>query len=299
MAGSKNTLESQLRGAEVLLKNKADVNAKNNLGNNALMMAIFFDYQDLARILINWGSDVSIVAGGSTTALHFPCLSNDSKLVKLLLKKGTPIDVQNEEGRTALMWVLLIKRPSNKLDTLKALLKKDPDVNTIDLSGNNILTINPDLDNESLKVVLEHLAKMDTLNLSLHQNILNTIKNKTSFNNYFAKCKKELSEAKNSKIHDFSVTYFDLLRNDKKKLMNYAKNESLVQYLENSDYKKFKIFGPYMQKNMAKAVKRCKMHNSAAKSLRECLPMNPPDLVIDKIINLFDKLDLKKLSQDV
>lgn len=304
----KDKMETQLQVAKILLLNKADVKVKTVYGKTPLNLAVHHNHYEIAKLLIDYGSDVDAIAFDDGTApLHWACSLFNEKLIKLLLKKGANINVTDLGGRTPMMWSLAINRlyinqinnlELKQLRVLKILLKNNADVNTVDAAGNNILTIEPELDNECFKIIMEHMAKMSVLNLSIKPSLLKTIAKQKSLNNYFARCKKELLEAKNTRIHDYSVTYFDLYVNDKRRMMNYAGNKDLVERFEKSDYKKkYRIFAPYMQKNMAKAVMKRRLRDDAAMSLRECLPVNPTDLIIEKIISFLNELELQKLSE--
>lgn len=292
---------------KILLENKADVNVTNNIGMTPLLYSVFHNYDFITKLLIDYGADVNLVLMDGSVPLHWACKMLNKKSIKLLLENGAKLNALDEKGYTPFMYALNdstntennTRREREQIKTLKFLLKKNSDVNTVDSKGNNILTINSELDNECFKIILQHLAKMDVLNVSINPSILKTLASHKSYNNYFAKCKKELLEAKSTIIQEhFIVTYFDLLGNNKRKLMNYASNKELIEHFQKSNYqKKYIIFAPYMKENVEKAIKRSKLHNDAFKTLKECLPKDSTDLIVKKIINFFDKCDLQKLLE--
>lgn len=193
-------------------------------------------------------------------------------------------------------WHGLIK--INRVETLKFLLKKWPDVNTVDSKRNNILTI--DSDENCRKILLEHIAKMEMLILPIGNNLLKTISKDKDLNNYFQKCKQELMVAKTTRIHhDYSITYSDLLLADKAKLINYGKNKFMVESFQKSDFKNvYPVYSSLMQKNLEKGNKIQELYIEAAKVLKKSLPMrNPSPLILERIIYFLEKKDLKKLCQ--
>lgn len=80
----------------LLLKAKANVNAKNTRGETALMWAI----SSLeANILIKKGADVNARDAVGRTPLMW---NNDSKTINLLLDAGADVNAKNKWGQTAL-----------------------------------------------------------------------------------------------------------------------------------------------------------------------------------------------------
>ncbi len=87
--------------AEVLLKApNLDVNALNDVGESALMMAALKGHADWSQRLIDRGA--SIVKQG-WSPIHYAATGPDTSTVKLLLDKGAPIDARSPNGSTPLM----------------------------------------------------------------------------------------------------------------------------------------------------------------------------------------------------
>jgi ankyrin repeat protein len=90
--------------AELLLANKADVNAKSNDGVTPLHLAAAKGYADIVALLLDKGADVSAKAKGGTTALHMAAGLGQKSVVELLLVRGADPNLQDEAGRTPLSW---------------------------------------------------------------------------------------------------------------------------------------------------------------------------------------------------
>ena len=78
-----------------------DVNAKNNAGFNALMMAINVE---IANLLIEKGIDIEAkdeILGN--TALNSASRFGQKEIVELLISKGADVNAKDKDGKTALM----------------------------------------------------------------------------------------------------------------------------------------------------------------------------------------------------
>lgn len=73
----------------VLLKNKADVNAKTNVnGQTALISAISGGHTDVVSLLIENGADVNAEDNDGWTASMFAAQNGHTEVVSVLLKNG-------------------------------------------------------------------------------------------------------------------------------------------------------------------------------------------------------------------
>jgi ankyrin repeat protein len=91
---------------QLLLEKGANPNAKNKLGETALLWSV----HDLKRVrlLIQYGADVNVVTDQGNTPLLAACVgSMQSEVIRLLLDKGANPLAKNSRGETSLMRVAL------------------------------------------------------------------------------------------------------------------------------------------------------------------------------------------------
>ncbi|MDD5454971.1 MAG: ankyrin repeat domain-containing protein [Candidatus Ratteibacteria bacterium] len=84
---------------KLLIENGADINAKDNKGNTALMMASITGQTDTVKLLIDKGTDVNAKNNNGITALM---LASGTNTVKLLIEKGADVNIKANDSYTAL-----------------------------------------------------------------------------------------------------------------------------------------------------------------------------------------------------
>lgn len=305
---------------KTLIDAGANVNNKTSTGWTALHWAAYQNNLPMIEYLLSCGAKADIRDNNNQIPLHRACSPMkfyDFAAIKLLVKNSGNIDVADRERCTPVMIMLLHILRGNKLVEqwqiiFKYLLQRS-EVNVEDSQGNDILKMiintyniykyhgkkDDPLKVECSKIFLRHLALVQGLNLSILKNILKTISGNTAFNYYFTQCQEEVSRAKETKLKNCWITYFNLLVDSKKKLKNYAGNEDLINDFTTSDYlKKFPIYGPSIKENMEKGIKKRELYDESSILLCDYWPIfKPSHLIIREILDCLSFRDMNKFCE--
>ncbi len=116
------------RMAELLLKNGAHVEAKDDAGRTPLHRAITGGHEDVAELLVANGADVNAKDSDGSAPLH---LTMRRRIVRLLLNKGARVNTRDKNRRTALH--MAVKYGGEEAASI--LLTEGADVHAEDSSG--------------------------------------------------------------------------------------------------------------------------------------------------------------------
>jgi ankyrin repeat protein len=86
----------------LLIENCADVNARSDIGETALMVASFEGSTRVAKLLVEAGADVNLRSEAEMTALINAAWRGRLEIVRLLIERGADVDVESKSGSTAL-----------------------------------------------------------------------------------------------------------------------------------------------------------------------------------------------------
>lgn len=104
---------------KMLLKQGANINAKNKEGVTPLMTATSKGHKELVQYLLENGADCAIQAGNGSTALMFASSAGHVEIVEILIQNRCGIDLQKTDGFTALM----LASRNGRFKVVNALLK--------------------------------------------------------------------------------------------------------------------------------------------------------------------------------
>jgi hypothetical protein len=88
--------------AELLLANKAEVNAGNDSGRTPLHEAVLKDHKDMATLLLTKGGDSNAKDNNGVTPLHLAAAKGYKDMAILLLNKGGDVNAETSFGSTPL-----------------------------------------------------------------------------------------------------------------------------------------------------------------------------------------------------
>ena len=98
------TENNQKEAVRWLITKKADMNARNEQGEHALLVAVGLNFDNIVKILLNQENiDINIRAKNNRSALHIACLNGNVDIVKELLDyQGVDIEIETDDGWTPL-----------------------------------------------------------------------------------------------------------------------------------------------------------------------------------------------------
>jgi ankyrin repeat protein len=108
-----------------LLRQKADVNAREEDGATALAWAAVRSNVEIAALLLQAGANPNLTNEQGIGPLYLAMTNGSPAIVKLLLAKGADPNIAREDGETALMTATRL----GQVDVLKLLLDRGADIN--------------------------------------------------------------------------------------------------------------------------------------------------------------------------
>jgi ankyrin repeat protein len=162
-----------LKIIQYLIKNDADVNAKNTYDNTPLHAVCIEGLEDCAQALLEAGANIGQRTGTltkSSTPLHLAAEYSHPNLVRYLIDEGADISLQNSEGKSCLETAMetnvgLSEHHKNKtIDILLEASNGDEyDDDNGERNGND--DGDSDSDNESKNVEQEEDVTSDDINV--------------------------------------------------------------------------------------------------------------------------------------
>ena len=135
-----NAAINNIESVEILLTHGAKINEKDKDGNTALAWAIDRNYQYLnnqvpiVKLLIAQGADVNARSNNGTNVLTIASYKGNTDIVKLLIARGADVNAKNKKGETALMNAAI-----NNIESVEILLTHGAKINEKDKDGNTAL----------------------------------------------------------------------------------------------------------------------------------------------------------------
>ncbi|XP_076101943.1 fibronectin type 3 and ankyrin repeat domains protein 1-like isoform X2 [Mytilus galloprovincialis] len=124
---------------ECLLNNGADVHSKNDAGKTALMLASYAGQLKVVKILREAGARYEDFDRGGSTSLHWAVDGGNTYLIEWMIQDGAEVNIPDHNcGWTPLLRCASV---SGKRDVAYSLLSKGADINIQDRDGKTALMI--------------------------------------------------------------------------------------------------------------------------------------------------------------
>ncbi|MBR5609337.1 MAG: ankyrin repeat domain-containing protein [Elusimicrobiaceae bacterium] len=114
--------------ARILLSAGANVNAKDDFGNTALLAACDKDKNGVIKVLLAAGANVNAKDSNGNTPLLEACFWGKKDAVKVLLAAGADVNVKDKYGETPIFH-------THKPEIMRVLIKAGANVNVKDSNG--------------------------------------------------------------------------------------------------------------------------------------------------------------------
>ncbi len=141
-----------------LIESGADLNAKNESGENALFELITRDNPntEVAEILIDSGLSIKIKSKLYGTPLHWAAFCGRTNIVELLLKKAAKVNEKDKNGETAIIKAM----SQNHMAIVKLLFENGADINSKSQFGWSLMEfVTESGDKEFLQKIIDKSAK--------------------------------------------------------------------------------------------------------------------------------------------
>lgn len=124
-----------VKKVEELIKQGANVNAKDVEDYTALINASSNGHKEIVELLIKYKADVNAIDNLGWSVLMHASINGNKDIVKLLLKNKADINAKNKYGLTALMFASV----SGHKDIVEILIKNNADINAKDVNSSSAL----------------------------------------------------------------------------------------------------------------------------------------------------------------
>lgn len=122
--------------------------------------------------------------------------------------------------------------------------------------------------------LLQHIEKLQYLNLSVKENLRHVIENEACYREYYRNCLRELKTMKSMKLYD-NVSVFNILVDSDQVLSRYARNKGLLKALMSKNFDNyFPIYSAWLKRRVYTQIMKRRLRNMAATVLNNLLVFN-------------------------
>ena len=149
----------------LLVEHGVDVNAQY-YGYTALMLAAEGGHVEVARFLVEHGADVNAPNEYGDTALMWAARQGHVEVARFLVEHGADVNAQNNDGLTALMWAVLyfyvemtMETTMERMEMVRLLVEHGADVNAQNNDGLTALSFAKTFGNQEIIDLLEAVGE--------------------------------------------------------------------------------------------------------------------------------------------
>ncbi|TRY62845.1 hypothetical protein TCAL_03624 [Tigriopus californicus] len=146
--------------ARVLLDFGASVNTQDLHGDSPLHSALLYHNVENIGLLVDHGSDLTLLNAGGRTPVH---VADESETLKLLLDKGAKVDTQDRLGNTPLHYAV-VSRDRERVSLM--ITQYEPSINLQNQAGSSALHLTNDTDIAQMLLMAGADPNVPDLNLN-------------------------------------------------------------------------------------------------------------------------------------
>lgn len=283
---------------KLFVEHGADIRAVDSKGNTALHIGTKNKNVDVLEFILEQGFEIECGTKEGLTPLHYAAHERMLESCKILLRRGAAIDSKDVKGQTPLAWVAYMHSIQENESVPRLLLRHGASVADAWINGKRILEYVARDEVVGMRdVLMQHVAKIHCLNITLDENVRNTIKSTRWYNVYYKMCLKELHRAKRTTFYN-DVSIFNLITGSDRVISGYASNDELLKALQKVDWRnKFPIYSDSLKETLQEAVERQILLNIGVKIINDIFNFNDPfNVVSRKIVSYLKESDFKYLT---
>jgi ankyrin repeat protein len=147
-----------------LLKQGANIEAKNELGKTPLFLATSSQLTSTVKVLLDGGANTEVKGEEGSTPLILTAIFGDAAIMKLLLNKGANIEARDSSGRTPLIMAAYYASEddlngSHQVEVVNILLNAGAKIDAKDLDGETAMMTAAEMGHtQVVKVLLQRGA---------------------------------------------------------------------------------------------------------------------------------------------
>ncbi|KAJ8665291.1 hypothetical protein QAD02_006953 [Eretmocerus hayati] len=318
IAASNATEKESASLVKILISFHADVNCTELLKfSTPLHLATLHKNYEIIELLLKNGANVNAKERDGKTPLHTMALRDPRKeldmelvesyrkIITALVDAGCDINLQDAYGRTPLHMSSLYRNLAGAF----ALLQHGADINIEDSHGKSPLSYCMHVFHNIYYIFQDHIEKLKVIKFPISEkNDVCYVKLKSSYKKFKRKwkdvdneeefqqrCEDELANMKKVRLDTYS-SLFDIIYKNPNEMTSRVKNNTLREIVTSSDFDKlFPLYGYLIKLNFKGGLIREKLIKPSKDSLESLVGIKLPDICAEMILKMLTNESLKEL----